>query len=41
MDTITLDEALFLFTLPRVVGNDKNGDEIKANIEEDLVHIYK
>ncbi len=32
MDTITLDEALFLFTLPRVVGNDNNGDEIKANI---------
>ena len=32
MDTITLDEALFLFTLPRVVGNDVNGDEIKANI---------
>ena len=32
MDTITLDEALFLFTLPRVVGVDKNGDEIKANI---------
>jgi DNA topoisomerase-1 len=32
MDTITLDEALFLFTLPRVVGNDINGDEIKANI---------
>uniref|UniRef100_UPI004047B12B type I DNA topoisomerase n=1 Tax=Aliarcobacter sp. TaxID=2321116 RepID=UPI004047B12B len=32
MDTITLDEALFLFTLPRVVGTDSNGDEIKANI---------
>ena len=32
MDTITLEEALFLFTLPRVVGVDKNGDEIKANI---------
>ncbi len=32
MDTITLDEALFLFTLPRVVGLDASGDEIKANI---------
>ena len=32
MDTITMDEALFLFTLPRVVGLDANGDEIKANI---------
>ncbi len=32
MDTITLDEALFLFTLPRVVGLDEQGEEIKANI---------
>ncbi|QKF83335.1 type I DNA topoisomerase [Halarcobacter ebronensis] len=32
MDTITLDEALFLFTLPRVVGKNSAGDEIKANI---------
>ena len=32
MDTITLEEALFLFTLPRVVGVDDNGNEIKANI---------
>lgn len=32
MDTITMDEALFLFTLPRVVGQDSNGDDIKANI---------
>ncbi|MGJ0359132.1 type I DNA topoisomerase [Aliarcobacter cryaerophilus] len=32
MDTITLDEALFLFTLPRVVGVDDSGNEIKANI---------
>lgn len=32
MDTITMDEALFLFTLPRVVGQDKDGDDIKANI---------
>jgi len=32
MDTITMDEAQFLFTLPRVVGQDSNGDDIKANI---------
>ncbi|MCV6607090.1 MAG: DNA topoisomerase I, partial [Campylobacterales bacterium] len=32
MDTITLDEALYLFTLPRVVGHTAEGDEIKANI---------
>ncbi|PRM98245.1 type I DNA topoisomerase [Aliarcobacter cryaerophilus] len=32
MDTITLDEALFLFNLPRVVGVDDDGNEIKANI---------
>ncbi|RXJ66817.1 DNA topoisomerase I [Halarcobacter ebronensis] len=32
MDTITLDKALFLFTLPRVVGKNSAGDEIKANI---------
>jgi len=32
MDTITLEEALFLFNLPRVVGSTQNGDEIKANI---------
>ena len=32
MDTITLDEALFLFTLPRVVGVDDSGNGIKANI---------
>lgn len=32
MDTITFEEAMFLFTLPRVVGMDQNGDEIKANI---------
>ncbi|RXK05013.1 type I DNA topoisomerase [Halarcobacter bivalviorum] len=32
MDTITLDEALFLFTLPRVVGHTQDGEEIKANI---------
>jgi len=32
MDTITLEEALFLFNLPRVVGVDDSGNEIKANI---------
>ena len=32
MDTITFEEAMFLFTLPRVVGVDANGEEIKANI---------
>ena len=32
MDTITLDEALFLFTLPRIVGKTSNGEDIKANI---------
>ncbi len=32
MDTITLEQALYLFTLPRVVGLNKHGDEVKANI---------
>ncbi len=32
MDTITLDEALFLFTLPRVVGHTQEGEDIVANI---------
>ena len=32
MDTITIDEALFLFTLPRLVGLNNKGEEIKANI---------
>ncbi|WP_407646425.1 type I DNA topoisomerase [Halarcobacter mediterraneus] len=32
MDTITLEEALFLFTLPRVVGQTNEGEDIKANI---------
>jgi len=32
MDTITLDEALYLFTLPRVVGQTTDGEDIKANI---------
>ncbi|RXJ86210.1 type I DNA topoisomerase [Arcobacter sp. CECT 8985] len=32
MDTITLDEALYLFNLPRVVGQDENGGDVVANI---------
>jgi len=32
MDTITQEEALFLFTLPRVVGQTNEGEDIKANI---------
>jgi DNA topoisomerase-1 len=32
MDTITMDEALYLFTLPRVVGQTSEGEDIKANI---------
>ena len=40
MDTITFDEALFLFTLPRVVGLDKMEKKLKQ-ILEDLDHIYK
>jgi len=32
IDTITLEQALFLFTLPRVVGFDDEQNEIKANI---------
>ncbi|MFA7083408.1 MAG: type I DNA topoisomerase [Arcobacteraceae bacterium] len=32
MDTITLDQALFLFTLPRVVGLNSEAEEVKANI---------
>ncbi|XPV68848.1 MAG: type I DNA topoisomerase [Halarcobacter sp.] len=32
MDTITLDEAMFLFTLPRVVGQNSSGEDIVANI---------
>ena len=31
-DTITLEEALELFKLPRVVGKDDNGNEIIANV---------
>ena len=32
MDTITLEQALFLFTLPRVVGQTNEGEDVKANI---------
>ena len=32
LDTITLDEALEMFKLPRVVGTTKDGKEILANI---------
>ena len=31
MDTITFDEAMELFKLPRVVGKTEDGEEIKAN----------
>ncbi len=32
IDTITLEEALELFKLPRVLGTDSEGNEIRANI---------
>src|SRR5699024_7590618 len=32
MDRITLDEALYLFNLPRDLGEDANGEPIRANI---------
>jgi DNA topoisomerase-1 len=32
IETITLDEALYAFKLPRVVGQTKDGEDIKANI---------
>jgi DNA topoisomerase I len=32
IETITLDEALHAFTLPRLVGQTKDGQDIKANI---------
>ena len=32
LENVTLEEALTMFTLPRLVGNTKEGDEIRANI---------
>lgn len=32
IDTITLEEALHAFKLPRIVGQTKDGEDIKANI---------
>lgn len=32
IDTVTLDEALTMFQLPRLLGSTKDGEEIKANI---------
>ena len=32
VDTITLEEALVLFNLPRTIGKDKDGNDILANI---------
>lgn len=32
LETITLDEALYAFQLPRLVGQTEDGDDIKANI---------
>jgi DNA topoisomerase I len=32
IETITIDEALYAFKLPRVVGETKDGETIKANI---------
>ncbi len=32
LDTVSLDQALVMFTLPRVVGTTKEGEEIRANI---------
>lgn len=32
IDTVTLEQALEMFKLPRLVGHTDNGDEIKANI---------
>lgn len=32
IDTVTLDQALEMFKLPRVVGKTEDGEEIKANI---------
>jgi DNA topoisomerase-1 len=32
LDTVTLEQALTMFSLPRLVGTTKDGEEIKANI---------
>jgi DNA topoisomerase-1 len=32
LDTVTLEQALEMFTLPRTVGTTEAGEEIKANI---------
>jgi len=32
MDTITLEEALTLLTLPKTLGKDENGNDVKVNI---------
>lgn len=32
LESITLEDALKLFTLPRVLGNNENGEEIIANV---------
>ena len=32
LDTITLEQALPMFALPRIVGNTTQGEEIKANV---------
>ncbi len=32
LDTVTLEQALEMFTLPRVVGTTKDGEEMRANI---------
>ncbi len=32
IDTVTLEQALEMFKLPRIVGKTKDGEEIKANI---------
>ena len=32
IDTVTLEQALEMFQLPRLVGTTEDGQEIKANI---------
>ena len=32
IETITLEEALVLLQLPKVLGADENGDDVKVNI---------